>query len=274
MTYRTITALLVAAALPVAAMAQTAGLGANAGATVDAAGVGAHANASTTVTLSAQQITTAKARADKEIDRRIASLNALLARVGQMARVTDQFKAQLNTTIQTEITNLTNLKTKIDADTDGSTLKADVQSIATDYRIYRLVLPVSAIAAAADRTVNVATMESALGAKLKARIDAAGSAGADVVALNAALADLASTTAAAVEQAQVAVSSSVSLQADQGDKAVEQSNTAALQAAHKDLQAAQQLLVAARKDIGTILQGLKGLGINANANASSSVQTH
>ena len=55
-------------------------------------------------------------------------------------------------------------------------------------------------------------------------------------------------------QAKAAVSGISGLQPDNGDQTVMQSNTAALKAARVDIQTAQNDLVAARKDAGTIVK--------------------
>src|SRR6185436_1872535 len=93
----------------------------------------------------------AKAKADQEITRRIDSLNKAISRLGEMKHLSDADKATLTATAQANITTLTNLKAKIDADTDLATLKADIQSITKAYRIYRLVLPRIHIDGASDR---------------------------------------------------------------------------------------------------------------------------
>jgi hypothetical protein len=235
--------------------------------------VNAGVGTSSTVRLTAAE-TKAKQRADQEITRRIAALNALQTRVSQMQEVSASFKASLAATVQNEITSLTNLQAKIDADTDLATLKTDVMSITADYRVFMLVLPESRIAAAADRVVTLSSMFSSLGTKLQARIQTAAGAGADVTALNAALADISAKIADVQNQAQTAVTSTVSLQPDQGDKTVEASNTAALKAARADIQAAQKDLVAARADVKTIVAGLAKLpAANASASTSAAAST-
>lgn len=237
-----------------------------------AAGVGAGASAAATVKLDAKS-ETAKKRADQEIDRRIVSLNELNARIGAMERVTDSFKQSLNTNVQNEITGLTQLKAKIDADADATTVKTDVQSVTASYRIYALVLPMTRIAAAADREVTIITMMNQLGSKLQARIQAAQQAGADTSALMASLTDLSNKLADASTQSQAAVSVSASLTPDNGDKTKMTSNTSALKTARTDIQAAQKDLVAARKDIQSIVDGLKKVPVSANASSTTNVQT-
>jgi hypothetical protein len=216
----------------------------------------------------------AKAKADQEIDRRIASLNDLNTRIGNLARVTASFKQSLNTNVQNQITGLTQLKAKIDADTDADTLKTDLQSVNQSYRIYALVLPMTRLAAAADREVTIITMMNQLGAKLQARISAAQSSGANTSALMAALTDLSNKLADASTQSQAAVSVTASLTPDNGDKTKMEQNLQALKTGRSDVQAAQKDLVAARKDIDTIVKGLGKLPQGgASASSTTQVQT-
>lgn len=215
--------------------------------------------------------TKAKDKGDKEIDRRIAALNDLNTRVQAMQRVSDAFKQSLNATISAEISSLTALKAKIDGDTDSATLKADIKSITDGYRIFALVLPQGRIAAAADRIATIVNMLGTLGSKLQARVQTAGAAGNDVTALNALLADMSAQLSDAQTQAQAAITVSATLQPDGGDKTKMASNLSALKQARADIVAAQKDLAAARKDVGQIVAGLAKF--NANANASSTVQT-
>ena len=123
-----------------------------------------------------------------------------------MQKVTDAFKQSLKHHRTAEISTLAALKTKIDADTDATTLKADLKSITKSYRVYALVLPQGRIAAAADREVTLVSMMSTLGTKLQARVQAAGQSGADVTAATATLTDMSSKLQDAQTQAQAAVS--------------------------------------------------------------------
>ncbi len=214
---------------------------------------------------------TAKSRADKEIDRRIAALNELVTRINAMTRATAEFKTQATTNLQGQISALASLKAKIDAETDAETLKADIKSITASYRVFALIMPQARIAAAADRAINLALMEAATGAKLKVRVDAAAATGADVTALTAALADLETQINLANTSAQSAVTVSLALQPDQGDKTAMENNTKTLQDARASIQAAHKALVQGRKDIETIIQGLKKL--NVSATASTTTQT-
>ena len=261
-----LTALFLGASMlvPAFALAQSASVDTSVGASV---GSGSTAVSATVTT----KMKTAMDRADKEIDRRIAALNDLNTRVQAMERVTADFKNSLSSNIQNQITGLTQLKAKIDADTDLATLKTDIQTIAQSYRIFMLVMPQSRIAAAADREVNLITMMNTLGSKLQARIAAEQSAGKDVGALLSALTDMSDKLKDANTQAQAAVSVTATLTPDNGDKTKMAQNATALKTGRSDIQAAQKDLVAARKDVETILSGLKA---TSSTSATTTTSTH
>lgn len=269
MTLSTRTAALLTAgivlAAPAFALAQAVDTTVTGSADVRAAGL--RASASTTISVAV--MTRAKTKADTEIDRRIKALTELNTRVSAMTKVTADFKQNLATNIQTQITGLTALKAKIDADEDGATLRTDVQSVTQAYRVFALVMPQARIAAAADREATIINMLAGIGTKLQARIAAAGTAGVDVSAMNTALTDMGTKLASAQTHAQAAVNNSATLTPDGGDKDKMKTNTDALVAARKEVEAARQDLVAARKDVDVILKGLRAA---AGASASSTVQ--
>jgi len=253
-------------ALAMADVSATAGVNAN----VTAAGVSASTTAAAHLSVVMQRQQT---RAGQEIDRRVTSLQDLLTRTGEIKNLTDQDKASIATAINTQITALTALKVKIAADTDEATLKTDLESITSSYRIYALVLPQIRIIAAADRVVTISKELQAIGAKLQARIQAAASAGADMTAANASLTAYATKLGDAQTQAQAAVTEIAGLVPDNGDATVMASNTAALKDARTKIQAAQQDIVAARKDAETIRKAVKGYPLTASSTTSASSTT-
>lgn len=224
------------------------------------------------VQMSATAMTNAKARAHKELQRRVDSLTAVNTRIQALQEVTPTFKQSLQNAVQTQISAFQALDTKIQADTDGATLKADVQSITQSYRVYALVLPQIRIAAAADRGIAIVAMMQTLGTKLNARVQAAANAGKDVTALQTLLTDLASKITDASTQAQASVSSTASLAPDNGDSAKMAANTAALKQGRANLAAVAADLKAARADITKLEAGLKALGpigTSTSANVSA-----
>lgn len=258
------------------AFAQTAvGLGVNASASASVAGVGVGLNASASTTLSAR-IANITTRANEEITRRVNALNALSARVNEMERVSAEDKSNLTAGIQSQIAAMNNLQAKIGADAaanNTSSLKTDVDSITSSYRIFALILPQGSIEAAADRVLTISGILSDLSTKFSARISAAAAAGNDVTAASTTLADMDAKTADANTQAQAAISEVASLTPDNGNATIMASNTAALKDAHSKILAAQQDFVAARTDAETIIEDLAQFKISTSAAASTSAST-
>ena len=213
--------------------------------------------------LSAAVITRAKDKANKEIDRRIKALNDLVTRISGMTKISEEFKKNLNTNVQTQITLLTALKAKIAADTDGVTLREDVKSITSSYRVFALVMPQARIAAAADREATLINMMIGLGTKLQTRLVEAQQGGADISVLAAALANMDTKLRSAQTHAQAAVVGTATLVPDEGDQAKMKANTDALKAARAEIVAAHKDLNDARKDADTITKGLRELTNNA-----------
>lgn len=244
---------------------------------VFAQGIDASASASigsTTVQGSVEaRITLAKNRADQEIDRRIAMLNALSERVQAMARVSDIVKTNTSNTVTTEVGALLSLKAKVDADNDITTLRSDIRSIATSYRVFMLVIPQGRILVAADKLQTTADAMSTFAETLQTRISEAQTSGNDVTSLSTQLSDMTAKMADAQSLASAAVSLVADLQPDNGDTTIEQSNTAAIQDARTKLRAALADLKAARQDAGSIVQGIKGFEVHASGSASTSMQT-
>ena len=214
-------------------------------------------------------------RANREIERRITGLNKLVSRIGSMKKLSESDRSALSSTVQGQINILNSLKSKIDSDTDLTTLLSEVKSITASYRIYALVIPQGAIMASADRVLAIADIMNTLGTKIQARISQEQSAGKNVSSLQTAMADFNAKIADARTQAQNAVTEISALKPDQGDSTAMKANTQALKDARTKIHAAQQDFVAARKDAGQIVKDLRGTGgetATSTPNSTSSSQ--
>lgn len=198
----------------------------------------------------------AKQKAAQEIERRVAALNRLEERIAAMRRVSETFKTDLGTTIDAEMAKLEALRARIAASTNAEELKTDVQLITRSYRIFALVMPKAAIAAAADKIVRMSATLSEIGTKLKTRVDAA-SAEKNVSELSAMLTDLAAKITSANNHAQTAVNGTSALVPDEGDKVKMEANKKALEAARLELKSAHEDIKAARELVRKIIDGLK-----------------
>lgn len=214
-------------------------------------------------------------RAGTEIANRVDAMNALLARVNNMQRLSDSEKSSLSAQVQAQIAALTTLQSRVSADqasNNTTSLKDDVQSITKAYRIYALVLPQAQIAAAADRAMTIASAMTTLITALQTRIAQAQSAGTNMTAAASALANMQAKVADANTQAQSAVSATISLAPDNGSSTLMMANIATLKTARNDIQAAQKDLVSARQDAITIVNAVRGTekaGVSATATATA-----
>lgn len=120
--------------------------------------------------LSLQKISSLKTKADNEISRRLTSLNNLVTKIGGLQKLTADQKSQLTSQIQASITELTNLKAKIDTDVDLVTLRVDVKSVITNYRVYVLFLPRIQELLAIDRAMLLLDKLNQIVADLKTKI--------------------------------------------------------------------------------------------------------
>ncbi len=196
------------------------------------------------------RITLIKTKADAEIVRRIASINELITRIRGLKRLTDSDKANLVSMANSMIANLNTLKTKIDGDTDLTTLRADQKSIFDQYRIYMLFMPQLRIYVAADRINDTADLMSKVATKIQGRINGNATLQGTLDDANAKIAD-------AKVQAQNAINAIKGLTPDGGNDGIASSNKQALLSAKNFLMAATTDLQTARHDFVTIVSSLK-----------------
>lgn len=198
------------------------------------------------------KITDLKTRADKAIDARIASLNMLISKITNAQRLSSTTKNLLTSQVQTYITNLTALKSKIDTDTDITTLRIDVQSIIQAYRVYAFFMPEMTILSTANAILATTDKISSLSSQLQTHMKNAQSHGQDITGMQNAFTDLGLKVADANTQAQSAVTSLTGLTPTGFP-----SNKTTLQTARSYIIKARQDVEAAIKDIHIITQTSK-----------------
>ena len=205
-----------------------------------------------------------KSRADHEIDRRLASLNLVLTRISTFKHITDSDKASLTSSVKTEISNLTTLKTKIAADADLVTLRTDVKSIVDSYRVFLLFIPKIHLLAASDRILTINDEITSLSTKLEQKIQSAKTGGKDVAILEDYLADMKAKTEDAKNLA-TKVQTTVSLLAPNGYPG----NRSTLLAGRDMLKTAHTDLIEADHDAQKIIQGLKSLTTKSSTSSAT-----
>ena len=129
-------------------------------------------------------------KGDAEITRRLTSLQTLQGKFGSMTKLSASDKAYLSAEVSGEVSGLTNLKAKLDAETTLSGARADAKDIFTGYRVYALVLPKTWLVKTADDQQSAEDRLTALMQKLQTKVNAAKSQGKDVTALQNDITDM------------------------------------------------------------------------------------
>jgi hypothetical protein len=130
--------------------------------------------------MTAARMTYLKARGHLAIQRRLDEIDRLTALVNGATHLTSSNRSTLLSKLSSDSSGLQSLDTKIQGDTDGTTLHNDLQSIVTAYRIYVLVAPQVHLVVASDRVAAFVTLGNSIANKIQAKIDAAKAAGKDV----------------------------------------------------------------------------------------------
>lgn len=216
------------------------------------------------VVVQKQGIESIKNKATKEIDRRITSLNNLITRINNNQKLTADEKSSLSAQVQSEISGLTSLKSRIASGTDLATLRTDVKSITNEYRVYALIMPKTGIIYSADLILSHVTSLNNIYNKLQARIQTAQQNGKDVTSLQNSLNDMKTKLDDAQKQAETAKAAVLTLEPN-GYPA----NKTQLLSSRADLKTAREDLVAAKKDANAILQGLRAFSIDRESTPSS-----
>ncbi|HVW23207.1 MAG TPA: hypothetical protein VHB51_01855 [Candidatus Saccharimonadales bacterium] len=207
----------------------------------------ASANANSTTRL--QRIIS---RGDKEIERRLKTLNRLSSKVPSGSKLSDADKSNLTAAVQAEITDLTNLKTKLDADTDVNTAASDALSIITEYRVYALIVPKIQLVRAADAQQVAEAKLTVLAGKLQTSLSTAQSKGQDISTEQALLTDMNAKIAAAQAISSQVGSTVLGFQPNDRN-----SNPSLLSGYRDQLQTAQADIRVASNDAQSIINFLK-----------------
>jgi hypothetical protein len=189
-----------------------------------------------------------------EIDRRFVTLDRLQAAVIVAPFLTSGDRTALEDEIGSTRTGLKDLKATIDADTTVDALKTDLPKIATDYRVYLLVVPQVHLTRGADAESAASSRLTSLAGRLQDLITFAQSQGKDVTTAKAALAAM--TTDIGDAQGQLSGLSAKLLALTPADW---NGGTAApiLNGARASEKSAHDELVAARNEAKAVIAALK-----------------
>ncbi|MGD0018130.1 MAG: hypothetical protein ABSD62_02655 [Candidatus Limnocylindrales bacterium] len=130
-------------------------------------------------------IETLRAFGDCEVARRYTTLDKLSGRISSSKVLTSSDAAALSSEVASTKSGLVSLKAQIDAESSLDALKAEVRRIATDFRVYLLVVPQVNLVNGADAVQAAKAKFDDVSTKLTARIAAAKAAGKDTTAAQA-----------------------------------------------------------------------------------------
>ncbi len=209
--------------------------------------------------LEENRVTDLKQRATTEIARRVNFLTELSPKVNALKKLSVSQKEDLKSQIQTQINGLNELQAKINADTDLTTLKADVKSIVNGYYIFAFFRVKISLLVASGRLATTTDTLNAVYTKLQARISQEQSKGTDVTALNALLSDMLIRINSAKTQFDAAQAelNSLTAQGFPGNKSTLLDARTKLRQGEKDLRAAYQDAIKIRQGLENVTGNLK-----------------
>jgi hypothetical protein len=111
--------------------------------------------ASTTTTTLPQTLPGMKSLANHQITRRVTALDAAAKRASKVKGLGAE-RSTIETYLSNDVAPLKQLDTKIRSDQSVQQATADYQTIFTNFRVYRLVLPAAHVAGVASRVTNTA----------------------------------------------------------------------------------------------------------------------
>jgi hypothetical protein len=120
-----------------------------------------------------------KQACETAIDNRLSRISTLQQLVNGSQHVTADHRSTLLSQLSSAQSGLSALKTKIEGDTDATTLHADCRSIVDDYRIYVLVSPKVREVLVSDLETDVAARLTTIAARIQTAIDNAKAKGKD-----------------------------------------------------------------------------------------------
>jgi hypothetical protein len=195
---------------------------------------------------------------DCEIDRRLVTITVLQDHVSNPNGLTDSDRSTLQALLTADTSGLTALRGTIDGETDVTALRADLGTIVTGYRIYLLMVPMTAEVISADNEAAAVGRLNTVVTRLQARTTADQNAGKDVSAAQADLANM-QTSLGQVDTTTLAGISSQLLGLTPADYNDNGPAKGILRADHTTLQGFRSSLSAARADAVACRAALKGL---------------
>lgn len=212
-----------------------------------------------------RQLANLKQKATVEIDRRLVVLNNQLTTVTNNPRIAADQKSQLTGEIQPIITKLTTLKTKIQAETDLVTLRADVATIKESYAEYGFTSVQSPILTTADQVLALSQTMATISARIQANLNEASPSATDKADFEKSLSSINTKLTGINTQVESVKTTVVAL-----DPEAFPGNRSQLQSARNRLVVAITDLKTVRRDLQAVYQDTKAVDVSLTSTPASS----
>ncbi len=146
---------------------------------------GVFAIAAPTASAQPAKIDTARTKCLAAIDRRVTALNTAAAKISGDKHLTEAHKSALSELVATTTAGMNTQKAAVTAATDAATLRPACEAIATDYRVFAVVIPKIHLVRAVDGLDMARTRMTNVSSKLDAGLTKAEAAGKDTAAARA-----------------------------------------------------------------------------------------
>ncbi len=110
-------------------------------------------------------------RTISEIDRQISLLQALVPKVDGLTHLTPEERSTLSTQIQTEITNLQTLKSRVEGVSEDAALKTNIKNVLSAHKNFSFYIPQIRLLMAAESIDSTANRILETAKKIEKRID-------------------------------------------------------------------------------------------------------
>lgn len=219
--------------------------------------VGAQVSTSTPITTSNTKLTSVIVRGDKSISQRITAINKSVANINKLKYLDDSMKTKLVASLNTSLTDMNNIKAKLDVDTDLATAKADYSSIFKDNRIDQIVIPQANNAAKMNNLLLSLSDSDKTISDLDVKITDKIKAGKDESVASSLLADAKSKVADIKSKVADYLNLIATLKVDHGDKLIIASNNSILSQAKDLRKTIESDLSGYKKDLSSIRKDLR-----------------
>lgn len=200
----------------------------------------------------AQNSNSLKARALREIERRVGKLTNAIEKINSSAKLSDTVKQQMILDLQTEVDSLSDLKATVETETNETAVQEEVATIKDSYSIFAVYMPKVVTLQAAEKVLDIADKMSLTKMRLLTQVSTVGSTGEDTSELEQLLTDAEESIDAASQEAEDVYDTILDLTPEGYPQ-----NRVQFQTARQSIQTARQSLIDAQQSMRSVFTQLQ-----------------